>query len=205
MLRAGLSIKAFLFQHSSSRSRGHLPANGKRRLAALKLCGAAMAAMLFATAAAAHQRTFHFEIRQQPLSQALRDYGQICGRDVIFTEDVVAEAGAASLEGDYDAQEALKRLLDGTNLVAERSPSGAVMIRRLHAGSPGSAPSPMTLHKVVYEGPDLREALADTNEPPNDAPSGPAAPSGQSEAGTSPPSRLEEVVVTGSRIARRDY
>jgi outer membrane receptor protein involved in Fe transport len=205
MLRAGLSIKAFLFQHSSSRSRGHLPANGKRRLAALKLCGAAVAAMLFATAAAAHQRTFHFEIRQQPLSQALRDYGQICGRDVIFTEDVVAETGAASLEGDYDAQEALKRLLEGTNLVAERSPSGAVMIRRLHAGSPGSAPSPMTLHKVVYEGPDLREALADTNEPPNDAPSGPAAPSGQSEAGTSPPSKLEEVVVTGSRIARRDY
>ena len=73
-------------------------------------------AILFATAATAHQRTFHFEITQQPLSQALRNYGQICGRDVIFTEDIVAGAGAADLEGDYTAEEALSRLLAGTNL-----------------------------------------------------------------------------------------
>src|ERR1700730_11608484 len=142
MLRAVFSINSFLFRHASSRSPGHLPARGSSRLSALKLCIAAVAAMLFATAGAAHQRTFHFDIRQQPLSQALRSYGQICGRDVIFTEDVVAQAGAASLEGDYDAQEALSRLLDGTNLVAERSPSGAVMIRRQHPVSSDTGPAP---------------------------------------------------------------
>src|SRR2546430_16160880 len=64
---------------------------------------------LLATAAVAHERTFHFEIGHQALSQALRSYGQICGLDVIFTEHVVAGVDAASLEGEYTAQEALKR------------------------------------------------------------------------------------------------
>src|SRR5437016_8720226 len=76
---------------------------------------------LLATAAVAHERTFHFEISHQSLSQALRSYGQICGLDVIFTENVVAGVDAASLEGESTAQEALNRLLQGTGLVAERS------------------------------------------------------------------------------------
>src|ERR1700730_611252 len=91
----------------------------------------ALAAALFAAGTAgAHQRLFHFEISQQPLSQALRSYGEICGQDLIFTEEVLAGAGSTSLQGAFSAQEALTRLLGGTNLIAERSPSGAVMIRR---------------------------------------------------------------------------
>src|SRR6202011_3133213 len=114
----------------------------------------ASVAILFATAAAAHQRTFHFDITQQPLSQALRNYGQICGRDVIFTEEIVSGAGAASLEGTYTAEEALSRLLAGTNLVADHSPSGALMIRRLHPSTPVSEVS-SGFHRVAYAGEDL--------------------------------------------------
>src|SRR5882724_13188420 len=91
----------------------------------------ALAVALFAAGTAgAHQRLFHFEIRQQPLSQALRSYGEICGQDLIFTEEVLASAGSTSLQGDFSAQEALTKLLGGTNLIVERSPSGAIMIRR---------------------------------------------------------------------------
>src|SRR3981189_175304 len=99
-------------------------------------------AILFATAATAHQRTFHFEITQQPLSQALRNYGQISGRDVIFTEEIVSGARAASREGNFPAEQALGRLLAGTSLVAEHSPSGALMIRRQHPPMPVDEVSP---------------------------------------------------------------
>jgi outer membrane receptor protein involved in Fe transport len=162
-------------------------------------------AILFATAAmtaTAHQRTFHFEITQQPLSQALRNYGQICGRDVIFTEEIVAGAGAASLEGNFTAEEALSRLLAGTSLVAEHSPSGALMIRRQHPPMPVDEVSP-SLHRVAYAPADLPLDEAATSEPQSDAPQavGPA----QSEAPASPGGKLEEIVVTGSRITRRDY
>src|SRR6202011_412350 len=84
------------------------------------MCAVAVA-LLAAGTASAHQRLFHFEIRQEPLSQALRSYGEICGQDLIFTEDVLAGAGSTSLQGDFSAQEALARLLGGTNLIAERS------------------------------------------------------------------------------------
>ncbi|MGH8301804.1 MAG: STN domain-containing protein, partial [Steroidobacteraceae bacterium] len=77
-----------------------------------------------ASAAAAHGRLFHFDITPEPLSQALRTYAQISGQDVIFTESVVAGAGTTSLVGDFTADAALSRLLAGTQLVVERSPSG---------------------------------------------------------------------------------
>src|SRR2546430_658317 len=157
---------------------------------------------LLATAAVAHERTFHFEISHQALSQALRSYGQICGLDVIFTEHVVAGVDAASLEGDYTAQEALNRLLQGTGLVAERSPSGALMIRRRQGAEVSTAnPAPLSLERVAYAGADPRLAQAQPSGPPNGAPQSVSAEPSEPAANA----RVEEVVVTGTRIARRDY
>src|SRR5579872_7243893 len=103
---------------------------------------ASSAGALGASAAAAHGRLFHFDITPEPLSQALRTYAQICGQDVIFTESVVAGARTTSLEGDFTADDALTRLLAGTQLVVERSPSGALMIRRRQqASTDATAPS----------------------------------------------------------------
>jgi len=94
---------------------------------------------VFITATAqAQDRSFHFEISNQSLSQALRDFGHISGQEVIFTEDMVVGL-ATSLEGDFTAQDALDHLLSGTGLIAERSPSGAIMIRR---------PPPPTVEKA---------------------------------------------------------
>ena len=81
------------------------------------------------TAMAQQDRSFHFDITTQSLSQALRNFAHVCGQEVVFTEDVVA-GQATSLKGEYTVQGALDRLLQGTNLVAERSASGAIMIRR---------------------------------------------------------------------------
>ena len=74
------------------------------------------------------ERSFHFDIANQTLSQALRAYGQISGQEIIFTEELVAAAKPTSLRGEFTADAALQRLLEGTGLIAERSPSGALMI-----------------------------------------------------------------------------
>jgi iron complex outermembrane recepter protein len=171
-----------------------------------ELIVASAAAILFATAVTAHQRTFHFEIAHQPLSQALRTYGQTCGRDVIFTEDIVAGAGAADLEGDYTAEEALSRLLAGTNLVAEHSPSGALMIRRPpHPGTSTANQASLSLQRIAYSGADLPLDQAATSGSQNDPPQGPVPAAERSEGAASLAAKVEEVVVTGSRISRRDY
>jgi iron complex outermembrane receptor protein len=157
-----------------------------------------------ASAAAAHGQLFHFDITPEPLSQALRTYAQICGKDVIFTESVVAGAGSTSLVGDFTADDALSRLLAGTQLIVERSPSGALMIRRRQQASTDTTTPGQSLVRVAQAGP----AAADpplAADPPAAADPGtdPPAPQAAPTAAASP--ALTEVVVTGSRIASRSY
>src|SRR3546814_19053342 len=81
----------------------------------------------------------------KPLSQALRDYGRIADVQIIFTEDLVRGRTAPGLKGDFTPTDALQKLLEGTGLRAEKTPSGAVMILRAGDAPPtdadGTAPS----------------------------------------------------------------
>ena len=150
--------------------------------------------------AAAHARVFHFEISRQSLSEALQTYAQVCGQEVIFTEAVVAGSGTASLVGDYTAEDGLQHLLAGTALIAERSSSGALMIRHrpqgvLHSASSDYLPLlPAALRTAA-------QAEVDTQVPRLAQASPPSA--SQPAAADSESSALTEIVVTGSRIASR--
>jgi iron complex outermembrane recepter protein len=73
--------------------------------------------------------TLRFEISPQSLAQALRSYGRISGQEIIFTRELVDGKTVPALNGEYTAQAALERLLEGTGLTAERSPSGVLMIK----------------------------------------------------------------------------
>lgn len=91
-----------------------------------------IAACAASTLAAADDsaRSYRFDITDETLSQALRIYGQVSHQEIVFTEDLVAGLKANPLKGEFTAAVALDRLLEGTGLIAERSPSGALMIRR---------------------------------------------------------------------------
>ncbi|HEU5442911.1 MAG TPA: STN domain-containing protein, partial [Steroidobacteraceae bacterium] len=185
----------------SSRRRTHRSAS---RVSIAVTAILASTAVLGASAASARGRLFHFDITPEPLSQALRTYAQICGQDVIFTESVVAGAGTASLVGDFTADAALSRLLAGTQLIVERSPSGALMIRRRQQVSSEAMAPGQPLLRVAQAG----AAVADpppAADPPAaaDPTSDPPAP--QAAASTAAAPQLTEVVVTGSRIASRSY
>ncbi|HEY7888852.1 MAG TPA: TonB-dependent receptor [Steroidobacteraceae bacterium] len=159
---------------------------------------------LGASAASANGRVFHFDITPEPLSQALRTYAQICGQDVIFTESVVAGAGATSLVGDFTADDALSHLLAGTQLVVERSPSGALMIRRRQQASTDAA-TPGRSVRVAQAGSAAAADPPSADPAPADPSADPPAQAAAPAATPAAASPLTEVVVTGSRIASRSY
>ena len=163
---------------------------------------ASTAAAFGASAATAHGQLYHFDIAPEPLSQALRTYAQVCGQDVIFTESVVAGAPATSLVGDFTADDALTHLLAGTQLVVERSPSGALMIRRRQEAGTDTTASARSDVRVAQAGPAAADPPPAGDPPAADPQSDPPAPAA-APAAASP--ALSEIVVTGSRIAGRSY
>ncbi len=86
----------------------------------------------------AQARTVAFDIPAETLSEALRDYGEATGQQIIFTQDLVAGRRSQALRGSFAADEALQRLLAGSGLRVERTPAGAIMIVR---DSPAAAPA----------------------------------------------------------------
>ncbi|HEY8509244.1 MAG TPA: TonB-dependent receptor [Steroidobacteraceae bacterium] len=171
-----------------------------------KLTVAVIASSCIALNAEAQARSFRFDISNQSLSQALRSYGQICGEEIIFTEEVVAGARPTSLKGEFTTEEALRKLLEGTGLVAERSPSGALMILRpTSPAATESAPSSQSSTAMPESASDIsvnklsgsiRLAQADA----------PAAAPASDDAARGPTLReretvvLEEIMIRGRRI-----
>ena len=64
----------------------------------------------------------------QPLQRSLSDIGALFGVTVIASSDLVADRTARALEDDMNVDEALRRVLAGSNLSARRSASGAYVI-----------------------------------------------------------------------------
>jgi iron complex outermembrane receptor protein len=86
----------------------------------LRTASAGSLAVLLGTAALAQaQQTYAFNLPQQPLSSSLRDFARISGRQIIFTDDLVAGLAGHPLQGQLSANDALGRLLAGTGLVVE--------------------------------------------------------------------------------------
>ena len=98
---------------------------------------ALLTSLLWGASARAADRTYHFDIPAEALSQALRSFGQTAGEQIIFTEDLVSGLTFSGLRGDFSAEAALQRLLQGTGLVAERTPAGVIMIRRIARSTKG--------------------------------------------------------------------
>jgi iron complex outermembrane recepter protein len=140
-------------------------------------------------------KTYHFDIPAEALSQALRTFGQTAGKQIIFTEDLVSGLPFSGLHGDFSAEVALQRLLQGTGLVSERTPAGVIMIRRAvrstdaddRKATPIPAQSPSDAVRVA-QADQGRTSTPSTVEKPDE------------QASKTKPIQLEEVVVTGSRI-----
>ncbi|MGH9642113.1 MAG: TonB-dependent receptor domain-containing protein, partial [Terriglobales bacterium] len=156
---------------------------GFRGLAAMALF-VSIFALSSARAADPPDRTFHFNIPAGGLSQALRAFGQTASEQIIFTEDLVSGMTSKGLSADLPAEAALHKLLEGTGLAFQRSPTGVIMIRRT-AVSPGSS-------RVQHAGTETAAQM-------EQAAAGPQA-SEDIKEGKKPTELLDEVVVTGTHI-----
>jgi iron complex outermembrane recepter protein len=154
----------------------------KVRLAVSAIIGLALVPAAFAADGVARKSG-----SPQPLSQALRSYGERHGQQIIFTEDVVEGFTTDSLKGELTDNADLRLLFEGLELEVLRSPSGAWMIRRRNStplNTTLAAPATGFI-KVAQQSPE--PAL------PSPVPAAPETPV------------VEELVVTGSRIARDGF
>jgi iron complex outermembrane recepter protein len=140
--------------------------------------------------------SYRFNIAAETLSQALRNYGQISGQEIIFTEDLVEGKTVPALAGEFTAEQALRRLLKGTGLTAERSPSGALMIRHevvRTSSDPGGA-------RLAYSGAGSAGAdqvrLSNISQPAE-------RPTVAASADASSTPTVEEIIVTAQKRPER--
>ena len=80
------------------------------------LLNAGIAVVALAAASPAFAKPVDFDIDAQPLGDALREFAQESGREILFSSDVVDGKRSTDIEGSYEPEDALERLLRGTGL-----------------------------------------------------------------------------------------
>ncbi len=135
-----------------------------------------------------------FSIAAQPVSQALREYAQQSGDQIVFYSDVGRGRESTPVQGTFTRQEALQRLLLDTGLKSERVNSKTVAISAATArgqDSPQRTPNAASLH-LAQPSERAAPAAALRNKRPARAERFP-----QSLLG------VEEIIVTGTAAAER--
>ena len=72
-------------------------------------------------AAFAEDVLLDFNIPAQPLPRALEEYGEITGRNILYSSNLMTGRRVAAVQGRLSPDAALTRLLDGTRLSAVRT------------------------------------------------------------------------------------
>ncbi len=175
-----------------------------KRVVAFVFCSVTCAPMWAQTDAG--ESDHQFNTAGQSLTQALKNFAQTTNQQIIFNEDMVAGMTAPALQGQYTPQDALGKLLKGTGLTAEKSPSGALMIKQHATGD----------SIVLAQGP-LRQAQANQGAAagspgqgshPGDergSPTNTGTDGARSDSEENQPDGMAEVKVTGSRIVQNGY
>ena len=94
-------------------------------LACLALMGVAAPAAIHA-----EEETKHFDIKAQPLSEALMAFGAQTGAIVMASSELTTGKICRPVAGQLTPQEALTRMLMGTGLKFEKSATGTFVIVR---------------------------------------------------------------------------
>lgn len=131
-----------------------------------------------ALAAPVHAQTVSFQVPAGSLANALDAYAQQSHQQVVYKIDDVKSVSSSGVNGEMSPELALQTILAGTGFAAHRDKSGAVAIVRLGDHHSAAAVQSSTVQPA---------GLAGEADPTRVTPE-PA-----------------EVVVTGSRISRRDY
>src|SRR5438270_4868703 len=136
----------------------------------------AITTSVVAIATPAHAQRAGFSIATSDLATALDKYARQTGRQVLYKVDEVKSARTLGVHGVMSPDEALRALLVGTGFTVRRDRSGAVAIVRGESGMNDVPRDPQTSEVDAASAP-----VTTANRP------------------------ATAIVVTGSRIARRDF
>lgn len=145
---------------------------------------------MLAGAHAAENRQIDFSIPEQRADRALRAFARQAGLSVLFPYDKVSQTTANRVEGVFDIEEGLELLLAGTGLKAGIKDGDRLTVSVDGAAKPAAKRAQGLLSRALLA---ITSALK-TNAMPEDVP--------ENEQGVA---RLEEIVVTGSRIRQDDF
>src|SRR5262245_21547760 len=167
-----------------------------RAMIASLLAFASVGALAQTSPTSADQTRQAFNIAAQPLSQALREYAQQSGDQVVFYSEIGKGRAAPALTGSFTRQEALQRLLENSGLKYRR-----VNTKTIAIGTDAPARPEAALQRTSMAAP-MRLAQATEAAP---AP----LPQVQEQGGAGEPAPaeslfgVEEVIVTGTAVAER--
>lgn len=94
-------------------------------------CGFALVAG--ATAAAAADAPYTLNIPSEPMAQALKEYSQATGQQLVFSADIMKGANSTAVHGDYTGAGGLRALIGPADLTVEANASGVLMVRAKNA------------------------------------------------------------------------
>lgn len=168
-----------------------------RAMIASLLAVASAGALAQTNPSGAEQARQEFNIAAQPLSQALREYAQQSGDQVVFYSEIGKGREAPALTGSYTRQEALQRLLENTGLKYRR-----VNPKTIAISTDAPAKPEASIQRTSMAAP-MRLAQATATAP---APLPQAQEQGGGAGEQAPADSLfgvEEVIVTGTAVAER--
>ena len=121
------------------------------------LASASILAAICVTTAPAHaQDARRYDIAEQDLAAALKDFAAVSGREVVAASTVVARKRSAAIRGIYPPDEALKILLSNAALRADVV-EGAFIIRPLDIADRSPSPGESS-QDIVVTGSRIRGA-----------------------------------------------
>ena len=96
-----------------------------------------LALMMISAPVAVHAdaATMHFDIKAQPLSEALMAFGVQTGAIVMASSELTTGKISKPVNGQLTRQEALTRMLQGTGLKFETNDNGTILIVRAPAAA----------------------------------------------------------------------
>jgi iron complex outermembrane recepter protein len=152
-------------------------------------------AMLAAIAApiALSQTAFKVDIPPQNLADALRAVGRQTSTNIIFEPAIVKGFKVAQVSAQLTADQAIQKLLDGTQLTARRTSTDTIVIREERAKTEGRETGNATEAQKSSLWDRFRLARAD------DANAAQNAAAAQGEASELQQLMLEEIVVTATK------
>jgi iron complex outermembrane receptor protein len=146
---------------------------------------------LASLARAADGAKIQFHIPSQELQSALNQFALQSKKDVLFSPEIAASKRSAELNGEYDAQTALKLLLTGTGLTFRTTDERTILV---------DLASATTSAKVSSSAP-LAQSNSANAQSGSANPQNTNVPTSQSSTlSESEKDKLSEIVVTGTHI-----